>query len=61
LDNYRIESKPPKAGEPIITASVTIIPNRTPTITNRMFIPKRCLSHLKTDCIDIGERCGRML
>ena len=28
------------AGEPIITAIVMAIPNITPTITNRIFIPK---------------------
>jgi len=61
LDNYRRESKPPKAGEPIITASVTIIPKQIPTITKRMFIPKLCLSQLKMDCIQTGKRCGRML
>jgi hypothetical protein len=49
------------AGEPIITANVTIIPNATPTIMKRLFIPKLCISQLKTDCIKIGKRCGRML
>ena len=39
-ENYRIESKPPKAGEPIITANVTIIPKRTPTSMKRLFISK---------------------
>lgn len=38
LGNYRKESKPPNAGEPIITASVTIIPKTTPTIMKRLFI-----------------------
>jgi len=61
LDNYRIESKPPKAGEPIITANVTTIANRTPTIMKRLFIPKIPHTQLKTDCIEIGKRCGRTL
>ncbi len=51
LDNYRIESKPPNAGEPIITANVTIIPKTTPTIMKRLFISKTHPAQLKTDCI----------
>lgn len=35
--NYRIESKPPSAGEPIITAAVIIVPNRIPTRMKRLF------------------------
>jgi len=46
------------AGEPIITASVTIIPNPIPTITRRMFIPKILTSQLKMDCMNIGKRFG---
>lgn len=46
LGNYRKVSNPPKsrpkglAGEPIITANVTMIPKSTPTATKRMFIIK---------------------
>jgi len=40
LTNYRIESKPPNAGEPIITASVITIPKTRPTITKRLFMKK---------------------
>jgi len=47
LGNYRKESKPPNAGEPIITANVTIIPKRTPTSMKRLFIPKIPLSPVK--------------
>ncbi len=54
-------SKPPKAGEPIITANVIIIPKPTPTITKRMFIPKLRVSQLKMDCIRIRKRYGIML
>jgi len=61
LDNYRKESKPPNAGEPIITANVTKIPKNTPTIMNRLFIPKLWISQLKMDCIETWKRCGRML
>ncbi len=46
------------AGEPIITASVIIIPNATPTIMKRLFISKIPLAQLKTDCIDIEVRYG---
>ena len=46
-ENYRIESKPPNAGEPIITANVTIIPKRTPTSMKRLFIPKFFFSPVK--------------
>ncbi len=49
------------AGEPIITAIVTIIPKPIPTITKRMFIPKLRISQLKMDCIRIGKRYGIML
>ncbi|MCH7647482.1 MAG: hypothetical protein IIA83_02590, partial [Thaumarchaeota archaeon] len=49
------------AGEPIITASVTIIPKPIPTTTKRMFIPKSRISQLKIDCIKIGKRFGIML
>ena len=58
--NHRIESKPPIAGEPIITASVTTIANTTPTIMKRLFISKILASQLKTDCLDIGDKYGRM-
>ena len=61
LDDYRRVSKPPIAGEPIITASVSIIPKPIPTITKRMFILKICSSQLKIDCIEIGKRFGRRL
>ncbi|MEK0340824.1 MAG: hypothetical protein QQN40_01865 [Nitrosopumilus sp.] len=54
-------SKPPMAGDPIITASVTIIPKPIPTTTKRMFIPKSHISQLKIDCIKIGKRFGIML
>lgn len=47
LGNYRKVSNPPNAGEPIITANVTIIPKRTPTITKRLFIPKITLNPVK--------------
>ena len=53
LGDYRIESKPPNAGEPIITANVVIIPKPIPTITKRMFIPELYITQLKTDCIVI--------
>lgn len=59
LDNYRRVSKPPMAGDPIITASTTIIPKPTPTITKRIFIPKFCTSQLKIDWIKIRKRFGR--
>jgi hypothetical protein len=52
-------SKPPMAGDPIITASVTIIPKPTPTITKRIFIPKFCTSQLKIDWIKIRKRFER--
>jgi len=58
LDNYRNESIAPNsrpkgfAGEPIITANVTKIPKNTPTIMNRLFIPKLWISQLKMDCIE---------
>lgn len=55
LVNYRKESRPPKAGEPIITASVTIIPKTTPTRIKRLFMPKILSSQLKTDCLDKGQ------
>ncbi len=45
--NYRRESKPPKAGEPIITANVTKIPKTTPTSMKRLFIPKIFSSPVK--------------
>jgi len=51
FDNYLRVSKPPRAGEPIITANVIISPKPTPTITKRMFIPKLRISQLKMDCI----------
>lgn len=35
--NYRIESKPPSAGEPIITAIVITVPNTRPTRMKRLF------------------------
>ena len=35
------------AGEPIITANVTIIPKRTPTSMKRLFIPKIFFSPVK--------------
>ena len=35
--SYRIESKPPSAGEPIITAIVMTVPNKRPTIMKRLF------------------------
>ena len=60
-DDYLIESKPPRAGDPIITANVIIIPKPTPTITKRMFISKLYTSQLKIDGIRIGMRFGRML
>ncbi len=47
LDNYRKESKPPIAGEPIITANVTISPKTTPTSMKRLFIPKISSSPVK--------------
>ncbi len=46
-ENYRIESKPPNAGEPIITANVTRIPKTTPTSMKRLFIPKIFSSPVK--------------
>lgn len=52
--DYRIESKPPMAGEPIITARVMTIPNAMPTIMKRLFIRKFSITQLKTDCIRIG-------
>ena len=61
LDNYRRLSKPPIAGEPTITANVTIIPKPIPTITKRMFIPKIRITQLKIDCNKIGKRFGRTL
>ena len=66
LDNYRKVSKPQNgrfnglAGEPIITANVIIVPKTMPTYTNRLFIPKLCISQLKTDCIKIWKRYGRI-
>ena len=42
--NYLKESKPPIAGDPIITASVTIIPKAIPTIMKRLFIQKLFIS-----------------
>ena len=50
-----MESKPPNAGEPIITASVMTIPNTTPTTMNRLFIQKLCASQIKTDCINLEK------
>lgn len=38
--DYLIASKPPRAGEPRITANVTIMPKTTPIMTKRMFISK---------------------
>ena len=38
LLDYLIASKPPNAGEPIITAKVTIIPKAVITIPKRLFI-----------------------
>ena len=35
--DYRIASKPPMAGEPIITEIVTMIPKTMPTIRKRLF------------------------
>jgi hypothetical protein len=39
---------------------VIIEPKTMPTSTNRLFIPKLCISQLKTDCIKIWERYGRI-
>ena len=61
LDNYRRVSKPPKAGDPIITANVTIVAKTIPTSTNRIFIPKFCTSQLKIDWTKIRKRFGRRL
>ena len=33
-----MESKPPRYGEPMMTAIVTTVPRTMPTMTNRMFI-----------------------
>jgi len=52
---YLIASKPPIAGEPIITAITTIIPKATPTITNRLFISKLSTSQLKVDSKRLGK------
>ena len=38
--DYLIASKPPRAGEPRITANVTIMPKTTPIAIKRMFISK---------------------
>ncbi len=46
-ENYRKESKPPNAGEPIITANVTKIPKTTPTSMKRLFTPKISSSPVK--------------
>ena len=46
-ENYRIESKPPNAGEPIITANVTRIPKTIPTSMKRLFISKISFSPVK--------------
>jgi len=54
-------SKPPKAGDPIITANVIIVPKTMPTSTNRIFIPKFCTSQLKIDWTKIRKRFGRRL
>jgi len=61
LDNYRKESKPPIAGEPIITANVTIIPKPIPTIMKRLFMLKIRVTQLKMDCIDFEKQFGRTL
>ena len=61
LDNYRRVSKPPKAGDPIITAIVITLPKRMPTSTKRLFIPKFCTSQLKIDWTKIRKRFGRRL
>jgi len=42
--HYRNMSKPPIAGDPIKTASVTITPKTIPTITKRLFILKTILA-----------------
>lgn len=42
-------SKPPIAGEPIITASETITPKTIPTMMNLLFIFKIEISQLKRD------------
>jgi hypothetical protein len=53
--NQRIASKPPIAGEPIITARTTIIPKTTPTMINRLFIPKLSITQIKSDGSELGK------
>ena len=40
------------AGEPIMTAIVTIIAKTTPTITNRLFMTELNIAKIKTKCLD---------
>ena len=61
LCDYRIASKPPIAGEPIITEIVTIIPKTMPTIRKRLFTNRVFRTPLKIDGLWIGERYGRRL
>ena len=48
--NYLIASKPPNAGEPIITAKVTMSPKAAITIPKRLFIQNAFVFQLKTLC-----------
>ena len=50
-----MHQSPPIAGDPIITARVTIIPKTIPTITNRLFISKSVTIQLKSDCKRLGK------
>jgi hypothetical protein len=44
-------SKPPIAGDPIRTASVTIIPKTIPTKIKRLFILKIIQTQIKMKCL----------
>jgi len=49
--NHLSISKPPIAGDPIRTASVTMIPKTIPTKIKRLFILKIILTQIKMKCL----------
>jgi len=65
--NYRDWSIPPKskfngfAGEPIITAMVTSIPNEIPTITNLIFINYIQNAQIKRSVLETAKICDKAL
>ncbi|MCE9653359.1 MAG: hypothetical protein K8Q89_09970 [Nitrosarchaeum sp.] len=56
--NHLSISKPPRDGEPIMTASVMITPKTIPTKIKRLFISKIIQTQIKMKCHSTCQECN---